>query len=78
MPYKLNNFLIDKEIQNIKDQIQKRNYSGANKMILNIFKFQKTLNYFKISLLVLVFLNQYLLLKLLFKRYIFKLFSIKN
>ena len=42
MPYKLNNFLIDKEIQNIKDQIQKRNYSGANKMILNIFKFQKT------------------------------------
>ena len=78
MPYKLNNFLIDKEIQNIKDQIQKRNYSGANKMILNIFKFQKTLNYFKISLLVLVFLNQYSLLKLLFKRYIFKLFSIKN
>ena len=38
---------------------------------------QKTLNYFKISLLVLVFLN-HSLKKLLFKRYIFKLFSIKN
>ena len=77
IPYKLNNFLIDKEIQNIKDQIQKRNYSGVNKMILNIFKFQKTINYFKISLLILVFLNQYLFFKLLFKRYIFKILNYK-
>ena len=45
--YQLNDFSMNKEIQLIKNQIESRNFSGANKMIYNIVKFQKGMIYFQ-------------------------------
>ena len=38
--FKLSNLLLDKELKLIKNQILQRNFSGANKMMFNIIKFQ--------------------------------------
>ena len=62
----------------IKNQISQRNYSGANKMIFNIFKFQKFVVLFQIEILFLLIYNQYHLFKARFKKIIYKYISFKN
>ena len=49
--FELNSILIKEELCRIKDQIKIRNFSGANKMMFNLIKFQKfqfflNLNYY--------------------------------
>ena len=39
--FELNSILIKEELCRIKDQIKIRNFSGANKMMFNLIKFQK-------------------------------------
>jgi hypothetical protein len=75
--YKLNDILIKKEIILIKNQISQRNYSGANKMIFNIFKFQKFAVFFQSYILFLFIYNQYYLFKARFKKFIYKHASLK-
>lgn len=75
--YKLNNISIKKEIILIKNQITQRNYSGANKMIFNIFKFQKFVVFFQSDILFLLIYNQYYLFKARFKKFIYKYISLK-
>ena len=71
----LNEFSINKEIQLIKNQIESRNFSGANKMIYNLVKFQKSTLYSKKKIFFLIFLNQFNLIKSRFKNFVFKYFS---
>ena len=73
--YQLNDFLMNKEIQLIKNQIESRNFSGANKMIYNIVKFQKSMIYFQKKIFFLIIFNQFNLIKSRFKNFIFKYFS---
>ena len=49
--YRLNNLLIINEFQSIKKQIESRNFSGANRMIYNLFRFQKSKVYFSKTVL---------------------------
>ncbi len=76
--YKLNDSLIKKEIILIKNQISQRNYSGVNKMILNIFKFQKFGVFFQRDILFIIIFNQYYLFKARFKKFIYKYINLKN
>ena len=71
----LNEFSMNEEIQLIKNQIESRNFSGANKMIYNLVKFQKSTLYFKKRIFFLIFLNQFNLIKSRFKNFVFKYFS---
>ena len=76
--FKLSNLLLDKEINLIKTQISQRNYSGVNKMIFNIIKFQKFSVYLNIKILILLIINQYHLFKAIIKKFIFKYISLNN
>ena len=76
LPYVMDKLLIDKEILNMKNQLNIRNYSGLNKMLLNFFKFQKILTFCKLELLFIIFKNQFFLIKTIIKKYIYRFFSI--
>ena len=76
LPYVMDKLLIDKEILNMKNQLNIRNYSGLNKMLLNFFKFQKILSFCKLELLIIIFKNQFFLIKTIIKKYIYRFFSI--
>lgn len=65
-----NNF--KKEINYIKNQIESRNFSGANRMLYNLIKFQVLSFFFKKDFLFLVFYNQFNLLKFRLKKIIFR------
>ena len=65
-----NNF--KKEIYYIQNQIESRNFSGANKMLYNLIKFQEMSFFFKKDFLFLIFLNQFNLLKFRLKKFIFR------
>ncbi len=73
--YQIDDFSMNKEIHLIKNQIDSRNFSGANKMIYNIVKFQKNLIFLPKKLFFLIFLNQFYLIKSKIKNFIFKYFS---
>ena len=74
IPYKINENLFNLEIKNITSQINNRNHSGANKMIFNILKFQKKIYFFKFKIFSLIILNQFLIVKNIFKKLIFRYF----
>ena len=76
--YELDDFSLKKEIQLIKNQIDNRNFSGANKMLYNIMKFQKCIDYLKKDIFFLIFLNQFSLIKFKLKRFIFRHIRINN
>ena len=73
--YQLNEFSIKNEFQLVKNQIDNRNFSGANKMIYNLLRFQKYNIYLNTELFSLVFYNQYSLIKSKLKNVIFKYFN---
>ena len=73
--YQLNEFSIKNEFQLVKNQIDNRNFSGANKMIYNLLRFQKWNIYLNTQLFSLVFYNQYSLIKSKLKNVIFKYFN---
>jgi len=73
--YQLDNSALKNEFQLVKNQIQNRNYSGANKMIYNIIKFQKINNYLYKEIFLLMILNQFNLFKMKLKNFIFKYYS---
>ena len=73
--YQLDNSALKNEFQLVKNQIQNRNYSGANKMIYNIIKFQKINNYLYKEIILLMILNQFNLFKMKLKNFIFKYYS---
>ncbi|MDC0859215.1 hypothetical protein OAP45_00080 [Candidatus Pelagibacter sp.] len=73
--YELDSFALIKEIKLIENQIHQRNYSGANKMLYNIFKFQKIFPNLFIRLFYLLFLCQFNLFKMKLKNFIFKYYS---
>ena len=73
--YQLNEFSIKNEFQLVKNQIDNRNFSGANKMIYNLLRFQKINIYLNKQLFSLMFYNQYSLIKSILKNVIFKYFS---
>ena len=73
--YRLNNLLIINEFQSIKKQIESRNFSGANRMIYNLFRFQKSKVYFNTDIFLLLIINQYNLFKAKLKNFIFKYFK---
>lgn len=73
--YQLNEFSIKNEFQLVKNQIDNRNFSGANKMIYNLLRFQKINIYLNKQLFSLVFYNQYSLIKSILKNVIFKYFN---
>ena len=68
----LNRISLREELCRIKDQIKIRNFSGANKMMFNLIKFQKYTTFLKFELLFLILFNQFHLFKSLFKKYFFK------
>ena len=72
--YQLDDFSIKNEFQLVKNQIDNRNFSGANKMIYNIIKFQKNFIFLNTQLFLLISYNQYNLIKSKFKNFIFKYF----
>lgn len=76
--FKFNKFKILEEFKLIKKQIKNRNFSGSNKMLFNILKFQDFLTYFNIMMIYLFFLNQFKLFKSIFKKYFFKFIRIHN
>ena len=76
--YQLDDFSMNKEIHLIKNQIDSRNFSGANKMMYNIVKFQKNLIFISKKLFFLLFLNQFNLIKLIIKNFIFKYYGRNN
>jgi len=76
--YQLDDFSMNKEIHLIKNQINSRNFSGANKMMYNIVKFQKNLIFISRKLFFLLFLNQFNLIKLIIKNFIFKYYGRNN
>ena len=73
--YQLDNFSIKNEFQLVKKQIDNRNFSGANKMIYNIIKFQKSYIYLNSDILLVILFNLYNLIKSKFKNLIFKYFN---
>ena len=73
--YQLDNFSIKNEFQLVKNQIDNRNFSGANKMIYNIIRFQKNYIFLNTQLFLLISYNQYNLIKSKFKNFIFKYFN---
>ena len=75
---KLNKFKILEEFKLIKRQIKNRNFSGSNKMLFNILKFQDFLTYFSLTMIYLFFLNQFKIFKSIFKKYFFKFIRIHN
>lgn len=76
--YKFDVFSLKKEIQLIKNQIDNRNFSGANKMLYNIIKFQKFIDYLNKDIFFLIILNQFSLIKFKLKNFIFKHIHINN
>ena len=74
--FKLSNLLLDKELKLIKNQILQRNFSGANKMMFNIIKFQPFFVYFNSKILLLLIENQFYLLKAIIKKAILKYISL--
>ena len=73
--YQLNNFSIKSEFQLVNNQIDNRNFSGANKMIYNLIRFQKSSVYLSSQLFLLILYNQYSLIKLKLKNIVFKYFA---
>ena len=73
--YQLDNFSIKNEIQLVKKQIDIRNFSGANKMIYNIIKFQKSYIYLNFDVFSIILFNLYNLIKSKFKNFFFKYFN---
>ena len=71
----MNKILLIKEIKQIRSQIEKRNFSGANKMILNVIRFQNFFVYANINFIFVIFLNQFILFKSKFKNLLLKYFS---
>ena len=69
---------MNKELQFVKNQIDNRNFSGANKMLYNIVKFQKNFVYLQSKMFFLILLNQFILIKFKLKNFIFKYFSRNN
>ncbi len=76
--YQLDNLSMNKELQFVKNQIDNRNFSGANKMLYNIVKFQKNFVYLQSKMFFLILLNQFILIKFKLKNFIFKYFSRNN
>ena len=76
--YQLDSFNTKNEISLVKDQIDNRNFSGANKMLYNLLKFQKYNIYFQKRIFFLIVLNQFSLIKLRFKNFIYKNFSLND
>ena len=72
--YQLDNLSIKNEIQLVKKQIDIRNFSGANKMIYNIIKYQKSSMYLNFDVFSIILSNLYNLMKLRFK-FFFKYFN---
>ena len=72
--YNLNNKLLNSEIDLIQNQIIKRNFSGANKMLFNLFKYQKIIIFFKKKIIIFTILNQYNLIKFKLKNLFFRYF----
>jgi uncharacterized protein YejL (UPF0352 family) len=72
--YNLNNKLLNSEIDLIQNQIIKRNFSGANKMLFNLFKYQKIIIFFKKKIIFFTILNQYNLIKFKLKNLFFRYF----
>ena len=73
--YQLDNLSIKNEIQLVKKQIDIRNFSGANKMIYNIIKYQKSSIYLNFDVFSIILFNLYNLMKLRFKNFFFKYFN---
>ena len=73
--YPVNKILLIKEIKQIRSQIEKRNFSGANKMILNVIRFQNFFVYANINFIFVIFLNLFILFKSKFKNLLLKYFS---
>lgn len=73
--YQLDNFSIKREFQLVKNQIDTRNFSGANKMIYNIIRFQRVNIYLNKEIFILIILNQFNLIKFKLKNFIFKYFN---
>ena len=73
--HQLNKFSIKNEFQLVKNQIDNRNFSGANKMIYNLIRFQKSSVYLSSQLFSLILYNQHSLIKLKLKNIIFKYFA---
>jgi hypothetical protein len=78
VPYNLNNKLLNNEIDLIQNQIIKRNFSGVNKMLFNLFKYQKMVIFFKKRIIFLTILNQYNLIKFKLKNLFFRYFSLDD
>jgi len=76
--YQLDSFNTKNEISLVKDQIDNRNFSGANKMLYNLLKFQKYNIYFQKRIFFLIVLNQFSLIKLRFKNFIYKNFNLND
>ena len=55
-----------------KNQMNNRNFSGVNKMILNILKFQKNSIFLSKRIIFLIILNQIGLFKFRIKNFVFK------
>ena len=70
--FKIDELFFKDELKFVKNQIENRNFSGANKMILNIYKYQSFLKFFNYKLNFLIFLNQFNLVKSKFKIFFFK------
>jgi len=75
--YKMSLRDINDEINRIKNQIEKNNFSGANKMLINIIIFQKLNRLLNINFLLIILNNQIRYLKYHIKRIIFKRISRK-
>ena len=76
--HKLSESTLKEEIERIKNQIRNRNFSGANKMILNILKFQSKFIFFRKDIFLLIILNQLNLIKFRIKNFIFKFVQFNN
>ncbi len=76
--HKLSESTLKEEIERIKNQIRNRNFSGANKMILNILKFQSQFIFFRKDIFLLIILNQLNLIKFRIKNFIFKFVQFNN
>ena len=76
--HQLSESTLKEEIERIKNQIRNRNFSGANKMILNILKFQSKFIFFRKDIFLLIILNQLNLIKFRIKNFIFKFVQFNN
>ena len=75
---KLNNFNLNSEIKLIQGQIKSRNFSGVNKMLYNLLKFQNIFLFLKKEILFLIFLNQFNFLKFRLKKFIFRFICLNS